>query len=240
MKKAGTTPSSGGRRKQQAWDTYQTDISGFKLSREEILRKKKLLVSKNNILVETSETERARIATQALRSERAARLIKKSPAKPLKISKYFGSENSVFDLKRQEEITVLDVLDESIDDSALSAAVGAGDDDDSKLEERTFVLGETKKSARYSQQRGRELSFASSSVQQKPVRPSPPKPVTPRAASATASVTTSSRAGAEDMTEVVELLRALTAEIRYYEAVTGRTGIFLCSSTQCRLVSHSF
>ena len=61
------------------------------MSKEQVLQRKKLLISKNNILVDTNEFQRAAIAAKALKREKEAQIKKKRPPMSKPITKYFGT-----------------------------------------------------------------------------------------------------------------------------------------------------
>ena len=196
--------------KRRPWDGYEKDITGFKLSKEQILRKKKLLISKNNILVETDEKERASVAAKALKKEKADIAAKRAMRKQPKNSTIFNcyseaeaANSPAYDTsKAVEGSTVLDVLD----DSAI-------DEDESY--DHTFDLADTNSAAQHSRAGVTAVKFTAKHVKNVALRKnssskvsSPPLPST----------------NSEDLSDIVDVLRSLTAEMKYYETVTGRQG----------------
>lgn len=198
--------------KRRAWDPYEKDISGFKLSKEQILRKKKLLISKNNILVETDERERAAVAAKVLRKEKnAIASAKRTPRKQRSSKAIFNcyedqDESQRTDLsKTVEASTVLDLLDNSVIEA------------EEESNEHTFDLAETQTKRRQGSGGVTSVRVTAKSV----MRIASSKNTTTKVGSSPVSVTSS-----EDLTDVVDVLRALTAEMKYYETVTGRQTSF--------------
>lgn len=195
------------RKTKQDWNTYEKDCSIYKLSKEQLLAKKKLLVSKNNILVESNEQERARIAAKALKREKTDKSISKiSPKKPVSKVYLETVEDTSANLTSRtlDESTVLDVLGKQTDI----------DDYDDDFVDHTFalygrsILEHTSKTISsintISHRRPNDLSFSHTKN----------------------SRTKASKSTTDDMSDVVHLLHSLTAELKFYEQCTGRTGTF--------------
>jgi hypothetical protein len=198
--------------KRRAWDPYEKDISGFKLSKEQILRKKKLLISKNNILVETDEKERAVVAAKALRKEKDAIAAARRTSRKQRSSKTIFNCYEDHDDSQRPDIsktvegsTVLDLLDDSVEDAEDESNENTFDLADNQTKRREGNRGVTSVQVRA------KSSMRIASSKNKPTKVS------------TSPVSTTP---SEDLTDVVDVLRALTAEMKYYETVTGRQASF--------------
>lgn len=213
----GPRTSSSGRKKPE-WNDRATEDDKYKLTKDELLKKKKMYVSKHNVFAS---------GNTSLSSTRK----KKAPAR---------SPHSLSMRDPLLEMTSLDYLNRGELSSEESDAVGDEEQSegpmDPPLDETTDLarfLNKKKKSALKSPSSLRPPFSEKAQTPQAQRRRAADieQGNTPKAAGATpvkreAPVTACKRVETSVGTDVLEMLRALYGELSYYEELSGRRSIF--------------
>jgi len=188
-------------RTRPSWNTYLTDGDQFKLSREEILRKKKLLVSKHNILTSKPPTRR----TRPVRRPR---------------SKKTGADDgsSYQSVRRQteeyaDELTSLDLIQSNDDEEDLYTPIKPVVSAKSSLRDNPKLKPDNKKKT------------SKPGMQYEPNR----KPKTslshPPTSEDNGKVSTDKghiSLSQKEMAEISNMIETLNGELRYYEQLSGK------------------